>query len=116
MKALVPLLLLFLLLFSSIAPAGETDWVSLGGGVSYDGEGVKRTEGGLLRVRVKTALRAGYNITLNEIDCTEKTLRVLTITLYSRTGAPVAEALHSGEEIPIAPGSVMDDLRERVCR
>ena len=63
----------------------------------------------------KSYENAGYDISLKEINCTDKTQRSISSNIYSRKGELLSTPPYNIEWEPITQGTLSDILLQKVC-
>ncbi len=129
-------ILIGFILYSNAEVWGE-DWKRYGqseiGSYHYDQQSVTRVSKGIVKVRSKIVLskkgvataverfgkdyeKSGYDISLREVNCTNKTQHWMSSTLYSVDGEPVRTFHYNVEWEPVYKGSLADTLLQTVCK
>lgn len=145
MKSLLPFLsILFVLLF--VSPTLGSNWVEYGTDNkdnvwSYDEDSVKHPRKNVVQVKSKIDFSnegkekyiqgkkdnkdpiKGYDkflcyVFLSEINCLDLTIRFLSTTDYDTSGEVLGSHSYDRPDdwVYIKPGSIMDGLREQVCK
>jgi len=128
-------ILIGLLIFRYAEVWGE-DWVRYGkrriGSYYYNQQSVTRQSEDIVRAWNKIVFtkkgvekiverlgksyeNAGYDISLKEINCTDKTQRSISSNIYSRKGELLRTPPYNIEWEPITQGTLSDILLQKVC-
>jgi hypothetical protein len=83
----------------------------------YDPKTVARSKD-VVRAWTKSASKKHIETTraLYEIDCAKRDIRVLSVIIYGEEGRIIGSSTKKGDWVPIAPGTIGDAYRERLCK
>ncbi len=125
------------LCISGYAEVRGEDWARYGeneiGSYHYDQQSITRPSKGIVRIWNKIIFtkkgvatagerlgkgyeKLGYDISLREINCTDKTQRWMSSEFYSVDGEPLRTPRYDPKWEPIHQGTLTDILFQKVCK